>query len=142
MDTNVLYQALRSNKGASHYILLLIRNRKIRIALSIPVFLEYEEVLKRKTTIKDLALDLADIEKVLFFIAYIGIPYDLSYIFRPNLKDETDNKFIELSIVSNAQYIVTNNVKDFKHNKNLNFPDIHIITPSDFLKKWRRKNEK
>ncbi|MDH5721631.1 MAG: putative toxin-antitoxin system toxin component, PIN family [Spirochaetia bacterium] len=142
MDTNVLYQALRSNKGASHFILQLIRNRKIRLALSIPVFTEYNDVLYRNASLDDLNFDKSDIEKILIFISYISIPYNISFIFKPNLKDENDNKFIELAVVSNASFLITNNIKDFYYDKNLKFPEINIVTPAEFVRKWRNQYEK
>ena len=39
-DTNVIYQALRDDEGASYYILQLIRQQQIELALSVPVYLE------------------------------------------------------------------------------------------------------
>jgi len=47
IDTNVMYQALMSNSGASFKILQLIRSGYCKLALSQPVFAEYEEVLTR-----------------------------------------------------------------------------------------------
>jgi len=141
LDTNVLYQALRSSSGASYYILSLIRNNKISVALSIPVFNEYQKVLTRSKVLKDLKLSLSNIDKVLRFLAYIGKPYTTYFLFRPNLMDEYDNIFIELSIVSNCNYFITNNVKDFTVKAELKFDDLNIITPSDFVKLWRKNYE-
>jgi putative PIN family toxin of toxin-antitoxin system len=141
IDTNVLYQALRSNSGASFYILSLIRSNKILLALSIQVFNEYEEVLNRPSSLKDLKLTHDDIIKVLQFISYVGKPFTTYYLFRPNLKDESDNIFIELSIVSNCNYLITNNVKDFTTKSELKFQDLKVITPSDFIKMWRKNYE-
>ena len=124
IDTNVLFQALRSNQGASNYILQLIRNRKLTIALSLPVFSEYEDVLKRPEKIKDLELSVTDIDKILRFLAYISKPTTIYYLFRPNLKDEKDNIFIELALASNADYIITSNIKDFVISNELKFNDI------------------
>jgi putative PIN family toxin of toxin-antitoxin system len=141
MDTNVLYQALRSNNGASYFILNLIRENKISMALSIQVFTEYEDVLKRPKSLKDLKLNTEDINKVLRFIAFIGRPFDIYFLFRPNLKDEKDNIFIELTLVSNSNYLITNNIKDFTVKNELKFDDLLVITPADFVKLWRKKNE-
>lgn len=141
LDTNVLYQALRGSNGASFFILSLIRDNKISLALSIPVFNEYEKVLTRPASLKDLNLSLSDIEKVLKFVAYIGRPYTTYFLFRPNLLDESDNIFIELSLVSNCDFLITSNVKDFTTKSELKFDDITIITPSEFVKVWRTKNE-
>jgi putative PIN family toxin of toxin-antitoxin system len=141
IDTNVLLQALKSKNGASHYILRLIREQKVTIALSLQVFKEYEDVLKRPEILKIIGLSFSDIEKVLRFISYIAKPFTTYYLFRPNLKDEKDNIFVELSLVSNAQYVITNNIKDFTQNSDLKFDDLKIITPADFVKYWRNNYE-
>ncbi|MBN2159129.1 MAG: putative toxin-antitoxin system toxin component, PIN family [Spirochaetes bacterium] len=141
IDTNVLYQALRSQLGASYYILSLIRNNKISLALSVQVFNEYEDVLTRPSSLKDFNLTREDIIKVLQFIAFIGKSYTTYYLFRPNLQDENDNIFIELSIASNSNYLITNNVRDFTTKSELKFQDLKVITPSDFVKIWRKKYE-
>ena len=75
------------------------------------------------------------------FIAYIGLPIHIYYNFRPNLKDENDNIFIELGLASNCDYIVKKNIKDFSTNNQLKFKDLKIITPAEFAKKWREENE-
>lgn len=138
IDTNVLYQALRSNDGASNFILLLIRNNYIDLALSLPVFSEYEDVLKRESSLKDLNLLLSDIEKILALLSFKGLIFDIYFLQRPNLQDENDNMFVELAFSSNSEYLITNNIKDFVNNSNLKFDSFKIITPSDFVKKWRQ----
>lgn len=141
LDTNVIYQALRSYDGASNYILQLVRNNKINIALSISAFSEYEDVLNRKKTLLDLGLTKTDIEKFLRFIAYKGKPFNIYFKFRPNLPDEKDNLFIELAVTSNSHFLITNNVNDFKQGE-LKFDDLNIMTPSQFVKYWRKNYEK
>jgi predicted nucleic acid-binding protein len=61
------------------------------------------------------------------------------YLFRPNSKDETDNMIVELAITSQSDYLVTNNIRDFK-NAELNFDELKVITPSEFVKMWRNEN--
>ena len=142
LDTNVLYQALRNKNGASHYILNLIQDRKVRLAISVPVFTEYRDVLLRKKSLEDLGLNKKDIQAVLEFIAYIGIPFTIFYSFRPNLKDEADNLFVELAITSNSKYLITSNTKDYLKGNDLSFEDLSVITPSDFVRTWRNEYEK
>lgn len=141
IDTNVLYQALRSREGSSHFILQLIRNRKITLALSLPVFSEYEDVLKRPDKLKDLQLKNDDIDKVLRFLSYISKPVTIYYLFRPNLKDEKDNIFLELSLAGNCDFIITSNTKDFTKYNELKFDDVSVLTPSEFVKMWRKNYE-
>ena len=128
LDTNIIYQALKSASGASFFILQQVRERKIQIALSVSLFEEYEDVLKREKSLKNFGLDIEDIDKFLRFIAYVGKPYTIYYLFRPNLKDEKDNMVVELAVTSQSDYIVTSNIKDFK-NAELKFDHLKIVTP-------------
>ena len=139
LDTNILYQALKSNRGASNFILQQVGNRKIQIALSVPVFHEYQDVLKREKSLKDFELNLNDIERFLRFIAYVGKTFDIYFLLRPNLRDEKDNKIVELAVASQSEFLITSNVKDFR-SAELFFEHLKIITPSDFVKLWRDKH--
>lgn len=139
LDTNIIYQALKSANGASFFILQQVRERKIQVALSVPLFEEYEDVLKRKKSLKDFGLDVEDIDKFLRFIAYVGKPYKTYFLFRPNLKDENDNMVVELAVTSQCDYLVTSNTKDFK-NAELKFSQLNIVTPGEFAKIWRSKD--
>ncbi len=139
LDTNILYQALMSTTGASYFILQQVRNRKIQIALSVPVFFEYHDVLTRDKSLKDFELQLNDVDKFLRFIAYIGKTFEIYFLLRPNLKDEKDNKIVELAVTSQSDYLITSNIRDFK-NAELKFDELKVITPSEFVKMWRNKN--
>lgn len=140
IDTNVLYQALRSSSGASHYIVTLFRDRLIDVAVSVEVLLEYEAVLTRQSSFRDLALSKREIQAVLDYFAYFGKHTEIYYRFRPNLPDEGDNIFVELALASNSEYLITNNVRDYKKSQ-LKFKHIKIITPAEFVRYWRKRNE-
>lgn len=76
--------------------------------------------------------------KFLRFIAYTSKTYEIYFLLRPNLKDEKDNMLVELAVTSQSDYLITSNVKDFE-NAELKFEQLQIITPSEFVKKWRDK---
>lgn len=141
VDTNVWYQALRNAHGASHYIMRLTYERRLHIALSVPVLLELEDVLLRTSSLADLKLEAEDIQRFLRFMTVVGIPQKIYYQWRPNLPDEADNIFIELAVASGSRFIVTNNVRDFVRNRELRFNDLEIVTPSQFVQEWRKQNE-
>jgi putative PIN family toxin of toxin-antitoxin system len=141
IDTNVIFQALYSNQGASYQILNLIRNGELELALSVPVFEEYCDVLSRKENIKSFKLSKDDIHSILAFIAFIGKPYNINYLLRPNLIDENDNIFTELAFVSSSEYLITRNIRDFTIGNELILDSFRIITPSDFYQMWRLHNE-
>ena len=140
IDTNVLYQALRSSSGASFQIMQLVRAGSCRIALSQSVFTEYQDVLTRQSSLDAFELTRNDIEKILRYIAYIGKKFDPHFLFRPNLKDENDNMFVELAIASQSKYLVTSNIKDFVSGELL-LNNFQLFTPAQFLKKWRKHHE-
>lgn len=140
IDTNVLFQALSNNTGSSFHILQLIRSGRLQIAISQPVFTEYEDVLTRPKSMAYFELSRNDIKKFLRYIAFIAEKVDPRFLFRPNLQDEADNMFIELALASQSKFIITNNIKDFISG-DLIFDDFKLITPSEFLFFWRGFND-
>lgn len=126
IDTNVLVAALKSKRGASHKCLALLPENKYTVAISIPLILEYEEVLKR--TFPQLG-ELA-IEQFVDYFCYIGQPTQIFYLWRPYLNDPDDEMILELAVAARAHYIVTYNQKDFKKAVDFNIP---AITPKVLL---------
>ena len=138
LDTSIVFQALYSSAGASFEIFRLVREGEIKLALSIPIFEEYCDVLLRSTSLMDFELSRGEVQKVLDFIALVGVKTDIRFLLRPNLRDENDNMFVELAFASDSRFIVTKNIRDFTCNPDLRFEEIQIVSPSDFLKKWRQ----
>ena len=67
IDTNVLLSALRSNRGASFLLLMLIGQSDLfEINLSVPLVLEYEDVEKRPGLVP--ALSMSDIDDILDYL--------------------------------------------------------------------------
>ena len=137
----MVYQALRTNSGASHKILNMIRNSQLELSISIPVFNEYADVLNRKKTLEDLHLTKKDIQYFLDFVCLVAFPFDISFLLRPNLKDESDNMFVELAFASNSKFLITSNISDFTKETNLLFDSFQIVTPAQFLTIWRKYHE-
>ena len=77
------------------------------------------------------------LEKTVDFSAFIGTPTPIHYQWRPNLKDEADNMFVELALASGSEYLITRNVRDYIINNELLFDSFRITTPSEFLHAWR-----
>lgn len=141
VDSNVIFQALYSNRGASYRILQLLKDGKIQFALSVPVFMEYCDLLKRQSTIELAGLSAAQINAVLDFIAFSGLEHKISFLYRPNLADESDNKFIELALASQSRYLITANIKHYTNNNELILFGVEVVTPGEFMACWRVENE-
>ena len=84
------------------------------------------------TLSKSLPLTVAEIEILLASFMGVCRWTSIYYLWRPNLKDEADNYLIELALAGNAQFIITNNIKDFR-GAELLFPQLQIIQPEYFL---------
>lgn len=140
IDTNILFSALYSTVGASHYILKLILGEKIQMALSAQLYFEYYDVLTRKESLEKFNLSIEDIEDILDLIALLAKKQSIFFLLRPNLIDEKDNMVVECAFASNSDYLITSNIKDFK-NAELKGFGFKLITPKDFYKLWEKKNE-
>lgn len=133
IDTNVYIAALIKKDSKAREILRLAFYKKIFPQISEPLFLEYEDVMKRDDIKKYIPLSEKEQEEL--FQAFMSVCRwnKIYYLWRPNLQDEKDNFLIELAIASGAKTIITYNKKDFEHMQ-LSF-DIEIATPEEFIKK-------
>jgi putative PIN family toxin of toxin-antitoxin system len=114
LDTNVLVAALRSKSGPSREWVRATLKREVEILVSVPLFLEYEAVLKRPEHL--LATGLLKIERVDEFLAGLAgvvTPVEVSYLWRPQLADPADEMVLEAAVNGRADWIVTYNVRDF-----------------------------
>ena len=128
IDTNVILSALQSNKGKSFELISKISDDVFDFAISVPLILEYEAVLKGKLD-RTFFTD-SDIEDFIDYLCKVGIKTKLFYLWRPYLKDPFDDHVLEVTIQSNANIIVTYNKKDFREAEDLG---IKILSPKEFL---------
>jgi putative PIN family toxin of toxin-antitoxin system len=140
VDTSVIYSGLYSKKGASHSILNLILDEKLKLAVSTQTYFEYYDVLTRKKSLEDLNLTVDEIEDFLDLLALLSQKYDIYYLLRPNLPDEKDNIFVECAFASDSKYLITSNIKDFKKGELGSFK-YNLATPAQFYKIWGELNE-
>lgn len=140
VDTNVIFAALYSKAGASHRILELILDEKLKLALSVQVYFEYYDVLVRSENLEKLNLSKNEVEDVLDLLALLAQKHSIYYLLRPNLIDEKDNLFVECAFASNSEYMITSNVRDFKGGELKGFR-FRVLTPGDFYRLWRQEHE-
>jgi len=132
LDTNVLVSGLCRSIKSPTYEIVSNLGKKYELCLTPSIYLEYKDVLHRSKIKKLINLNKNEINTVLHYIADIGQKFLTYYTWRPNLNDESDNKFIECAIVSNADFVITGNIK---HYKVYNITPIHyqVITPRNFI---------
>ena len=128
LDTNVLVAALRSQQGASFKVLSLVGLGRFSLHLSVPLVLEYEEVLLRYE--KDLTVTSEDIKDLLDYLWAVALPQDIFFLWRPFLKDADDDMVLELAANASCEVIVSFNVKDFGGSEQFG---VEALTPREFL---------
>ena len=111
LDTNVIVAAARSRRGASYKLVSLFRSGTYRLALSVPLVLEYEDVLMRQP--EHLSMNPEKIHGFLDQLCNAGDKYRIHFLWRPILSDPKDDHVLELAVASGSRYIVTYNKKDF-----------------------------
>jgi putative PIN family toxin of toxin-antitoxin system len=128
LDTNVLFAGLLSRLGASFRVLELIQDGRVRPALSVPLVLEYEMVLKREADM--LGLTFRDVEAVLDFLCGVGRLQSIHFLWRPTLRDPRDELVLELAVAARCSHIVTHNVRDFAGAESYG---VSALRPADYL---------
>ena len=54
------------------------------------------------------------------------------------MRDEADNHVVDLAIAGNAEYIITQNIRDFA-SMDLKFPALTLATAATFVETWRKE---
>lgn len=131
VDTNVVIAGLRARRGASFGIVSGMLNNRLDFLISVPLLLEYEEVMKRANP--PLLPHFSDADKDIFlngFAAFGKCP-KIFYLWRPILRDPDDDMLVELAVAGAATYIVTANTSDFQ---GIDGFGIGVITPQHFYR--------
>ena len=113
LDTDAIVAAMRSPIGASAAIIRKARRGKIALLLSVPLAMEYEAVCARPE--HQLAAGLSEQEVRIFIDAVITIaePVKIHYLWRPQLRDPSDEMVLETAVNGRANLLITFNVRDY-----------------------------
>jgi putative PIN family toxin of toxin-antitoxin system len=129
IDTNVIISALRSRKGASYRLLMLLGDDRLKSVISVPLFLEYESVAKRLTDSQGLSIGVID--DVLDYLCQVStFRREIYYLWRPFLKDPGDDMVLEVAVAAECPYIITFNQADFDGSETFG---VQAIKPTAFL---------
>jgi len=113
LDTSVVVAALRTRSGAGNAVLRLVATGRLLLLATPPLFLEYEDVLKRPEHRLAHGLALDAIEDFLSELAALVVPAEVHFLWRPQLRDPKDEMVIEAAINGRADALVTYNISDF-----------------------------
>jgi uncharacterized protein len=127
IDTNCLIASIPAN-GDYFWLYLAFRAQKFTWVVSTEILEEYEEQLGKfySTKTADIVLKILTSSPNVEFTA----PY-----FRLGLmvNDPDDNKFADLAISTNAQYLVSND-RHFNIFKKIDFPPLNVVKLQEFKK--------
>lgn len=126
LDTNILLISLPTISKYRPIFNSIIKH-KIELIISNEVLTEYIEKIQEKTNSK-IATNLAELLTTLRNVIKIDPYFQWELI----ENDPDDNKFADISIAGNADYLVTND-KHFNRLKLIEFPKVNVILGNDFL---------
>jgi len=134
MDTNVLVAALRSRTGWSRQMLSQVLRAELAAGVSVPLFIEYESVLQRTEQRAAFGLSVDEVDAFLAGLASVLQPIDISFLWRPQLKDPADEMVLEAAVNGQCSHLVTWNLRDFtqaapRFNLQLATPADYCLTP-------------
>lgn len=129
LDTNIIISAQRSRRGASSKLLSLVGAGQFEVHLSVPLVLEYEDVLMRYRL--EFGLTQDDVTDLIDALCALSTPHEIYYLWRPYLRDPGDEFVLDLAVAARCDYLVTFNQRDFAGAERFG---IRVIPPGEFLK--------
>ena len=137
LDTNILVAALRSRRGASNALLTaILESDKATWSCSVPLFLEYEDVLTRAEFVLETERSREEYGAFLADIASVVRPIELHFLWRPQLSDPKDEMVLETAVNASADATVTFNQRDFRPVQD-RF-EVQVWTPQQALERMRQ----
>ncbi len=140
MDTDVVVAGLRSRTGASRILLLAVGAGVLCPLVSVPVFLEYEDVLTRPEQLEAMNLDVDDVH--VFLDGFLAMSEEVSPFYNHGgiVRDPNDDKFVTAALNGMAKAIVTFNVRDYvPRDSRVTGLGIEVTQPAGILRRlsWR-----
>ncbi|MDJ1168334.1 putative toxin-antitoxin system toxin component, PIN family [Roseofilum sp. BLCC_M154] len=128
IDTNVLVAGLRSQRGSAFQLLKLIGTGRFEIHLSVPLVLEYTDVLSRESL--NLGLSREEIDQFIDFLCAVASHHKIFFLWRPFLRDPKDDMILELAVKAGCNSIITYNLRDFAGVEEFG---VTVLEPLEFL---------
>ncbi len=128
LDTNVLVAAIRSRRGASFRLQSQVGTGSFDVAVSVPLVLEYEEVLLRHRG----PMGAGDVRDIVDYVCGVARQQNIFYLWRPLLRDPKDDMVAEVAVAAGAQAIITHNRKDYAGIARFG---IQVLSPGEFLER-------
>lgn len=113
LDTDVIVAAMRSPSGASAAILLAALENTVTLLANVPLVFEYEATCSAKEHRVAAGFDETDVRVFLDAVAAMVEPVATHFLWRPQLRDPSDEMVLEAAVNGHADAIVTFNIRDY-----------------------------
>jgi putative PIN family toxin of toxin-antitoxin system len=133
LDTDVLVAAMLGAGAASRLVGAVLEGR-FEPLMGPALHAEHEAVLARERLLARCRLSAAEREELLDIYLARCRWTRIYFLWRPNLRDESDNHLVELAVAGGAQAIVTRNRRDFRGTE-LRFENLAVLTPAEALRR-------
>jgi putative PIN family toxin of toxin-antitoxin system len=133
LDTNVFVAALLTPHGDSARLLDLVLRGELLACFDDRVMGEYIEVLARS----EFGFPPQNVESLLAHIATSGHKVTATAL-PSKLPDPDDLMFLEVALASQAEALITGNIRHFPATHRYG---VHVIPPAEFLAWWRNRRE-
>jgi predicted nucleic acid-binding protein len=135
LDTNVLVAGACRHEGSYAYeVLLAVLQRRVPLMLTEVIALEYLDVLQRPRVLAVTGLTLEQSALLVTDLIALSHEVQINFAWRPNLLDESDNKFVEAAVHAGAT-IVTYNVRDYLSGDLTPF-GYSVMSPQEFATRF------
>lgn len=115
LDTVVMVAAIRSDSGASRALLAQALLGRYDVLVSVPLMVEYQDVMSREEHLTASGLSQRDIDDLLDAVASVAVPVRLAYLWRPVASDPNDDMVLETAANGQADAIVSFNARHLEH---------------------------
>jgi putative PIN family toxin of toxin-antitoxin system len=125
IDTNVLVAGLRSRHGASFKLLSQLERDVYELCLTVPLLMEYEDVLSRKGMVP---LGQRDVNAILDMVCRVATAQEIHFLWRPQLRDPKDELVLKAAQFRCQPPHYTTLRISHAHRFN-----VRVVSPRDFL---------
>ncbi len=125
LDTNVLVSGVLSPHGPPAAVLRALLTERVQLCFDERILSEYRDVLSRGK----FAFDSELVAELLSFLEAGGFP-TLAQPLDLALPDSTDRMFIEVAVFSQADFLVTGNLRHFPKSAR---QGIAVVSPREFI---------
>ena len=135
MDTNVLVAgACRREKSLAYRIVMGVLRREIPLILTAAIAWEYLDVLQRPRVLELTRLSHSQSADLVTELVALSRKVQTQFSWRPNLRDESDNKFVDAAVHASA-IVVTYNTR------HVDSPDMprygwDLMRPREFVARY------